>query len=63
MSIVPQDPFLFHRTLRENIAYGRPDATMEEIVEAAKIARCHDFVSKLTQGYETLVGERGIKLS
>jgi ATP-binding cassette subfamily B protein len=49
MSIVPQDPYLFHRTLRENIAYGKPDATMEEIIAAARLARCHDFISKLSQ--------------
>lgn len=63
ISMVPQDPILFHRTLRENIAYGKPDATQEEIVAAAKMARCHDFISKFSEGYDTLVGERGIKLS
>ena len=63
LSMVPQDPILFHRTLRENIAYGRPEASEEEIVAAAKMARCHDFISKFKDGYETLVGERGIKLS
>ncbi len=63
ISMVPQDPILFHRTLRENIAYGKPDATQAEIVAAAKMARCHDFISKFPEGYDTLVGERGIKLS
>ena len=59
----PQDPILFHRTLRENIAYGKPGATEEEIIDAAKKAHAHEFISKFPQGYETLVGERGIKLS
>ena len=63
IALVPQEPVLFHRTLAENIAYGRPDATMEQIVEAAKQAYAHDFISRLPQGYETLVGERGVKLS
>lgn len=63
ISYVPQDPLLFHRSLRENISYGRPDATDEEIIAAAKMAKCHDFISKLSEWYETLVGERGIKLS
>lgn len=63
ISMVPQDPILFHRTLRENIAYGKPDASEEEIIAAAKMARCHDFISKFPEGYDTLVGERGIKLS
>jgi ATP-binding cassette subfamily B protein len=52
---VPQDPLLFHRSLKENISYGRPDATDEEIIVAAKMAKCHDFISKLAEGYETLV--------
>lgn len=63
ISMVPQDTVLFHRTIKENIAYGNPDASDEEIVAAAKMARCHDFISKMKEGYETLVGERGIKLS
>jgi len=63
IALVPQEPVLFHRSLAENIAYGRPDATMEQIVEAAKQAYAHDFISRLPQGYETLVGERGVKLS
>jgi ATP-binding cassette subfamily B protein len=63
ISFVPQDPVLFHRSLKENIAYGKPDATMEEIIEASKKAHCHEFISKLPEGYETFVGERGVKLS
>ncbi|MBP2301370.1 ABC transporter ATP-binding protein [Azospirillum picis] len=63
IAIVPQEPILFHRTLAENIAYGRPDATMEEIEQAARLANAHDFIARLPKGYATLVGERGIKLS
>lgn len=63
IGFVPQDPALFHRTLRENIAYGKIDATDEEIIEAAKKAHAHEFISVLPDGYNTLVGERGIKLS
>ncbi len=63
ISMVPQDTVLFHRSIRENIAYGNPDASEEEIIAAAKMARCHDFISKMKDGYDTLVGERGIKLS
>ncbi|NIA69523.1 ABC transporter ATP-binding protein [Pelagibius litoralis] len=63
IALVPQDPALFHRSLSENIAYGRPDARQEEIEVAARRAHAHDFISRLPQGYETLVGERGVKLS
>lgn len=63
ISVVPQEPLLFHRTIRENISYGKPDATEEEIVEAAKLAQAHDFISRLELGYESMVGERGVKLS
>jgi len=63
ISLVPQDPVLFHRTLKENIAYGRPEANEEEIIKASKMAHCHEFISSLPEGYETYVGERGIKLS
>jgi ATP-binding cassette, subfamily B, bacterial len=63
ISMVPQDTVLFHRSIKENIAYGNPDATDDEIIAAAKMARCHDFISKMKDGYDTLVGERGIKLS
>ena len=63
ISYVPQEPMLFHRTIRENIAYGRPDATEEDIISAASRAHAHEFISTLQYGYDTLVGERGIKLS
>lgn len=63
IAVVPQDPALFHRTLLENIAYGKPDASREEIEEAARKAHAHDFILKLPRGYDTLVGERGVKLS
>jgi len=63
VAFVPQDPVLFHRTLLENIRYGRFDASDEEVIDAAKKAHCHEFISALPNGYETLVGERGIKLS
>lgn len=60
---VPQEPILFHRSLMDNIRYGRPDATDEEVFEAAKRARCHDFIVELPEKYNTFVGERGVKLS
>jgi ATP-binding cassette subfamily B protein len=63
IGFVPQDPVLFHRSLMENIRYGKPGATDEEVFEAAKKARCHNFISELANGYDTLVGERGVKLS
>jgi ATP-binding cassette subfamily B protein len=63
IAVVPQEPALFHRTIRENIAYGKPDATDEEIIAVAKKAHAHDFISALSEGYDTLVGERGVKLS
>jgi ATP-binding cassette subfamily B protein len=63
ISVVPQEPILFHRTLAENIAYARADASETEIVLAARQAHAHEFIERLEQGYATLVGERGIKLS
>lgn len=63
VGLVQQDVFLFAGTIRDNILYGRPDATEKEIVEAAKKAEIHDFISSLPNGYDTYVGERGIKLS
>lgn len=63
ISYVPQEPLLFHRSLRENIAYGKPDATDAEVEQAAKQANAHEFIKELKDGYDTLVGERGIKLS
>lgn len=63
IAFVPQESTLFHRTLRENIGYGNPNASMDEIIEAAKKAHCHEFIDALPQKYETHVGERGVKLS
>ena len=63
IAIVPQEPILFHRSLAENIAYGRPGATQAEIEEAARRANASDFIERLPDGYATLVGERGVKLS
>ncbi|MBN1373563.1 MAG: ABC transporter ATP-binding protein [Anaerolineaceae bacterium] len=63
ISIVLQDVFLFHGTVRENILFGRPDASDEEILNAATIANAHTFIEKLPNGYDTLIGERGVKLS
>lgn len=63
IAIVQQEPILFHRTLAENIAYARPDATLAQIEQAAELASAHDFIMRLPKGYATLVGERGIKLS
>ena len=63
ISYVPQEPLLFHRTIRENIAYGKPRAILETVKRAAKQAHAHEFIEKLPQGYETIVGERGVKLS
>ncbi|HEX3129536.1 MAG TPA: ABC transporter ATP-binding protein [Thermoanaerobaculia bacterium] len=63
IALVSQDVYLFHGTIRENIAYVTPDAPIEEVVRAAQLAQLHDFVASLPQGYDTLVGERGVKLS
>jgi len=63
ISIVLQDVFLFHGTARENILFGRSEATEKEMIEAAKIANAHEFISQLPHGYDTLIGERGVKLS
>lgn len=63
IAVVPQEPMLFHRSVRENIAYGKPDATDNEIMAVARLAQAHDFIKELPEGYETLVGERGVKLS
>ncbi|MFW5704025.1 MAG: ABC transporter ATP-binding protein [Patescibacteria group bacterium] len=63
ISFVPQEPVLFHRSLADNISYGRPKASMHDIIEASKLAHCHEFISKLPDGYKTYVGERGVKLS
>ena len=63
IGIVQQDVFLFGGTVRDNILYGRPDATDEEVIEAAKLADAHEFIMKFENGYDTIVGQRGIKLS
>ncbi len=63
IAFVPQDPALFHRSLMENIRYGRRDASDEEVKVAASLANCDDFIDKLPAGYDTYVGERGVKLS
>ena len=63
IAMIPQDPALFHRTLMENIRYGRLDATDKEVIQASKLAHCDEFIEKLDDKYEALVGERGIKLS
>ena len=63
IAYVPQEPLLFHRTIAENIAYGRPDATMDEIREAAEKANALEFIEKFPDGFETITGERGVKLS
>lgn len=63
VALVPQDPVLFHRTLMENIRYGRLEASDEEVIAAAKMAHCHEFIQTFPQKYNTHVGERGVKLS
>lgn len=63
VAIVPQEPMLFHRTIKENILYGNPKATNKQVEEVAKKAQAHDFIMNLPEGYDTMVGERGVKLS
>ena len=63
IAVVPQDPALFHRTIADNIAYARPEATADEVALAARRARAHEFIMRRPLGYQTLVGERGVKLS
>lgn len=63
VAMIPQDTTLFHRTLMENIRYGKPDASDEAVIEAAKRAHCHEFITQIPEGYQALVGERGVKLS
>jgi ATP-binding cassette subfamily B protein len=63
VSLVPQDPILFHRPIIENIRYAKPNANDKEVMEAAKKAHAHEFISRFPNGYDTLVGERGVKLS
>ena len=63
IGIVSQDPFLFSATVRENIGFGRPDATDEDVRRAAELAQAHEFIERLPKGYDTVIGERGITLS
>jgi ATP-binding cassette subfamily B protein len=63
VGIVNQETYLFHATIRENLAYAKPDATIEEITTAAKAANIHETISSFPEGYETVVGERGYRLS
>lgn len=63
IAFVPQEPLLFHRSLMENIRYGRRDATDEEVIEASKQSHCYEFINRYPEGFETMVGERGVKLS
>ena len=63
VAMIPQDPLLFHRSLKDNIRYGRLDASDDEVCEAARLAYAHDFIMRMEQGYDALVGERGVKLS
>jgi ATP-binding cassette subfamily B protein len=63
VSYVPQEPLLFHRSIKENIAYGASEVTAKQIEAAAKLAHAHEFIEKLNDGYDTIVGERGVKLS
>ncbi|MCE5294104.1 MAG: ABC transporter ATP-binding protein/permease, partial [Chlamydiales bacterium] len=63
IAVIPQDPILFNRSILENIRYGRIDATDEEVIACSKIAHCHEFIEKMPQGYNSQVGERGVKIS
>jgi len=63
IGVVSQEPFIFSDTIANNIRYGRPDATMDEVIAAAKLANCHDFIMKLSDGYDTVAHERGAQFS
>lgn len=63
IAVVSQEPEIFHRSLLENIRYGKPEATLDEVIHVAKLAHAHEFIETLPYGYDTLVGERGVKLS
>ncbi|MDA4896085.1 ATP-binding cassette domain-containing protein, partial [Streptomyces sp. MS2A] len=63
IGVVPQESFLFSSTIRSNISYGKPDASMDEIIESAKRAQAHDFIMELPNQYDTMLGERGLGLS
>jgi ATP-binding cassette subfamily B protein len=61
--LIPQDPTLFHRSLIDNIRYGRLEASNAEVIDAARFAHAHDFIAAMSDGYASMVGERGVKLS
>ena len=63
LTVIPQDLCIFHRTIMDNIRFSKPDATDQEVIAAAQKAKCHEFICELPEGYESLVGERGVKLS
>jgi ATP-binding cassette, subfamily B, bacterial len=63
IALIPQEPSLFHRSLRDNIRYGNPEASVEQVVEAARKAHAHEFIAHIPEGYDSMVGERGVKLS
>ena len=63
IGVVQQDVYIFNATVRDNIAYGKPNASLEEIVRAAEQANIHDFIMSLPQGYDTMMGERGVRFS
>jgi ATP-binding cassette subfamily B protein len=63
IGVVLQDPFLFNGSVAENIAYGNPNAALEQVIAAAKAANAHDFISELPDGYDAIIGERGLRLS
>ena len=63
IGVIPQDPFLFSATVRENITFGAPDLSDEQVAHVARLAQAHEFIERLPQGYETVIGERGITLS
>ena len=63
IALIPQDPILFHRSLEDNIRYGRVEASQQEVIAASKLAHCDEFIKKCSNGYSSLVGERGTKLS
>lgn len=63
LALVPQEPILFHRSLYDNIAYAKPSASKQDVLQASKLAHCHEFINKFPSGYDTFVGERGVKLS
>ena len=63
IGLIPQEPSLFHRSLIDNIRYGNPEASDEAVIEAARKAHAHEFITRIDEGYGSMVGERGVKLS